>query len=312
MENRTIRQDAQEVQKLLTQREYKMAIVQAKHTVEAMVSSLLVKAVLVEEDDLATNIDALYEGGWITKASRTNYTNIRILATKAVKEEGITDADAERVYQILMEEIRNFEEAYSKGRRPAPASGSGARRTPAKGNGARNSTRTGTRSSGTQQRKPATRPASSSARTATARRRRQQETTAYYAVRILVPVLVVILLIVVIKVFGPDGNQKDTNTTTTVETSQDTQVQENVVPDDTTEQAAEESGGVYVITGDKVRVRSEPSTDSGNILGQLAKGTQVEYVKRYSNDWTVINYNGQEAYVSSQFVQKQEAQTTAE
>ena len=307
MENRTIRQDAQEVQKLLTQKEYKMAIVQAKHTVEAMVSSLLVKAVLVEEDDLATNIDALYEAGWITKASRTNYTNIRILATKAVKEEGITDSDAERVYQILMEEIQNFEEVSSKGRRPASASGAGARRTPVK-SGARSSTRTGTRSSGTQQR----RPASSSARTATTRRRRQQETTAYYAVRILVPVLVVILLIVVIKVFGPDGSKKDANTTTTVETSQDTQIQENVVPDDTTEQASEESGGVYVITGDKVRVRSEPSTDSGNILGQLAKGTQVEYVKRYSNDWTVINYNGQEAYVSSQFVQKQEAQTTAE
>ncbi|MBS1483591.1 MAG: hypothetical protein HP059_10320, partial [Clostridium sp.] len=35
-------------------------------------------------------------------------------------------------------------------------------------------------------------------------------------------------------------------------------------------------------------------------------GTEVDYVKRYSNDWDVINYDGQEAYVSSRFLEKVE------
>ena len=38
---------------------------------------------------------------------------------------------------------------------------------------------------------------------------------------------------------------------------------------------------------------------------QLSHG-MVDYVKRYSNDWDVINYDGQEAYVSSRFLEKVE------
>ena len=60
-----------------------------------------------------------------------------------------------------------------------------------------------------------------------------------------------------------------------------------------------------------INVRTEPSTSS-RILVQLSQGTEVDYVKRYNNDWTVINYDGQEAYVSSQYIAKQEAETTAE
>ena len=48
---------------------------------------------------------------------------------------------------------------------------------------------------------------------------------------------------------------------------------------------------VYVVTGNKVNVRTEPSTN-GRILVQLEGGTEVAYVKRYNNDWTVINYDG--------------------
>ena len=59
---------------------------------------------------------------------------------------------------------------------------------------------------------------------------------------------------------------------------------------------------MYVITGSAVNVRKEPSKDA-RILTQLSKGTQVDYVKRYSNDWSVINHDGQEAYVSSQYLE---------
>ena len=62
---------------------------------------------------------------------------------------------------------------------------------------------------------------------------------------------------------------------------------------------------VYRIKGNSVNVRKEPSTDS-RILVQLSNGYEVDYVKRYSNDWDVINYEGQEAYVSSRFLEKVE------
>ena len=67
----------------------------------------------------------------------------------------------------------------------------------------------------------------------------------------------------------------------------------------------------YVVTGNKVNVRTEPSAN-GRILVQLEGGTEVVYVKRYNNDWTVINYDGQEAYISSQYIAKQEAETDAQ
>ena len=59
------------------------------------------------------------------------------------------------------------------------------------------------------------------------------------------------------------------------------------------------------MTGDGVNVRSEPST-SGRVLVQLSRGAVVEYVRRYNNDWTVINYDGQEAYISSQYISRQD------
>ena len=34
-----------------------------------------------------------------------------------------------------------------------------------------------------------------------------------------------------------------------------------------------------------------------------------DYVKRYNNDWTVINYDGQEAYVSSQYIEKKASES---
>ena len=64
----------------------------------------------------------------------------------------------------------------------------------------------------------------------------------------------------------------------------------------------------YVVTGNSVNVRTEPSTSS-RILVQLSQGTEVDYVKRYNNDWTVINYDGQEAYVSSQYIEKKASES---
>ena len=115
--------------------------------------------------------------------------------------------------------------------------------------------------------------------------------------------LAVILLILVIRLILPGGEEAEQTTATITQTETQTEPVTQETPPETTEAAAEE--GTYQVTGDGVNVRSEPST-SGRVLVQLSRGAVVEYVRRYNNDWTVINYDGQEAYISSQYIASQD------
>ena len=71
----------------------------------------------------------------------------------------------------------------------------------------------------------------------------------------------------------------------------------DAVPDTT---AADNAAPVYKTT-DTLNVRSQPNTD-GERIGQLAAGTTVEYIRAHDSEWAVILYNGQEAYVASQYL----------
>lgn len=119
----------------------------------------------------------------------------------------------------------------------------------------------------------------------------------------------VILLIVVIQMLRPGKDEvKDTAAPTessqTVESMPETELETEPETEPETQPEAER----YVVTGNSVNVRTEPSTSS-RILVQLSQGTEVDYVKRYNNDWTVINYDGQEAYVSSQYIEKKASES---
>lgn len=118
--------------------------------------------------------------------------------------------------------------------------------------------------------------------------------------------LAVVLLIVVIQTLGSKGGKdKDKTTTAPTVTTAATEPAPTPPPEPETEPETEPPAVVYRIKGNSVNVRKEPSTDS-RILVQLTNGYEVDYVKRYSNDWDVINYEGQEAYVSSRFLEKVE------
>ena len=104
---------------------------------------------------------------------------------------------------------------------------------------------------------------------------------------------------------GRGGKDKDKTTTAPTVTTAATEPAPTPPPEPETEPETEPPAVVYRIKGNSVNVRKEPSTDS-RILVQLSNGYEVDYVKRYSNDWDVINYEGQEAYVSSRFLEKVE------
>ena len=281
MENTTIwkqiQQGLRETERLIGRKEYNMAMIKARQTLEFMVRCMAEKACVVE-GDLSDTIDQLYEGRWISRTTKDHYHNIRILGNKAVHEGDDTAYDANQAYQLLAQEVGAFADEYGSrggGRQPQ-------RRQPVRTSSARRA---------------------SASRPSGGKKKRKKGPAAYYVLRILVPVLAVVLLILVIRTMlsgGEDNPQTTTAAMTEAQTSEEPSTQ---AQPDVTETAAE--AGTYVVTGDGVNVRSEPSTQ-GSVLVQLSQGAVVEYVRRYNNDWTVSNYDGQEAYISSQYISRQD------
>lgn len=306
-----IQQGVKEAERLIVNKNYNLVMVKARQTLECMVRCMAEKACLVE-GDLSDTIDQLYEGGWINKTTKDNYHTIRILGNKAVHENDNTAYNANQAYQLLTQEVHVFSHdggASGGGRSQRPSSRGGQERT-----GQRGSQRTasaGNRAGSSRpvqgQRTQTGRSGYSSGQHSSnvRRRKRRRVSPLFYLWRLLIPLLVVILLIIVIQMLRP-GKDEIKDTPAPTESSQTVESMPETEPE--TEPETQPEAERYVVTGNSVNVRTEPSTSS-RILVQLSQGTEVDYVKRYNNDWTVINYDGQEAYVSSQYIEKKTSES---
>lgn len=299
-----IQQGVKEAERLIARKEYNLVMVRARQVLEYMVRCMAERACVVE-GDLSDTIDQLYEGQWINKATKDNYHTIRILGNKAVHEGDDTAYDANQAFQLLTQEVYVFANEFAGGsgrtaRTSSAVRNTSGRQAPRQGSGGRSS------SGRNSQRVPARNTRSGPSRQRGPRKKRRRVSPAAYILRLLIPVLLVILLIVVIRVFMP-GKDKDADKITTAPTVTTAPVEPapTMPPEPETEPETEPPAETYRIKGSSVNVRSEPST-SGRILVQLGNGTEVVYVKRYDNDWAVINYDGQEAYVSSKYIEKVE------
>lgn len=65
-------------------------------------------------------------------------------------------------------------------------------------------------------------------------------------------------------------------------------------------EAAEAANAKTKVTTDKINVR-DAASESGNLLGQLASGTQVTWYAD-ENGWAKIDYNGTKAYVKADYL----------
>lgn len=318
-----------EAERLITRKEYNLVMVKSRQVLEYMVRCMAEKACLVE-GDLSDTIDELYDGCWISRESKDNYHTIRIIGNKAVHEGSNAAQDASQAYKLLTQEVYVFAEEFSGGQaargqhrtaRSAssghPAGRQGASRPPVRQSGHPGSSAARSGSGAGARRRPAY--SGNQRQGGPRRKKRRQAMPAFYMWRLLIPLLVIVLLIVVIRTLAPSGEKgKDKNqVTTSVSASPEvttapTQPAPTPAPQPETEAQTEAPAVKYKVKGTSVNVRKDPSKTS-RILAQLTKGTEVDYVKRYNNDWDVINYNGQEAYVSSQFLEKEEqpAQTQA-
>ena len=306
-----IQQGVKEAERLIVNKNYNLVMVKARQTLECMVRCMAEKACVVE-GDLSDTIDQLYEGGWINKTTKDNYHTIRILGNKAVHENDNTAYNANQAYQLLTQEVHVFSHdggASGVGRNQRPSSRTGQERA-----GQRGSQRTASAGNRAGSSRPVQGQRTQSGRlgyssgqhSSNARRRKRRRVSPmFYLWRLLIPLLVVILLIVVIQMLRP-GKDEIKDTAAPTESSQTVESTQETEPE--TEPETQPEAERYAVTGNSVNVRTEPSTGS-RILVQLSRGTEVDYVKRYNNDWTVINYNGQEAYVSSQYIEKKTSES---
>lgn len=77
------------------------------------------------------------------------------------------------------------------------------------------------------------------------------------------------------------------------------------------QEESEESTQEQWVANDSCNVRTEPDTSSdANIIGGVVPGDVVTKIGE-EGDWTKVDFNGQEAYIKSEFLSLQEAEDTA-
>ena len=259
-----------ETERLIGQKNYNLAMVKARQTLEYMVKCLCERYGILETG-LLEMIDALYSAGKISKTTCEHYHKIRTIGNKAIHEGDNSAYNANQAHHLLSQEVYTFANDYNDTKKSTRASRSAAP-TPASSRLRRNSRHS---SASSENEKPAgTRSGSSGGR----RPRAYAGGPSFEFRSIIKPVLliiIIILLLLIIKMIRPATDAK---------------------PDS----AAEST--VYRTT-DTVNVRPEPSTDTDRI-GVLAPDTDVEYLRDYDEKWAVISYNGQEAYVSRDFIRQ--------
>ena len=107
-----------------------------------------------------------------------------------------------------------------------------------------------------------------------------------------------LVLIIVKLIPGKDSKKDPTVPATSAEVTTEAPTSAEIP---TTSQEPETEAPKIYTTKSKLNVRSEPST-TGAKLGSLASGTIVDYVKTYDDKWTVIMFEGTEAYVATEFL----------
>ena len=284
-----IQQGVNETERLIGQKNYNKAMIQARQTLEVMVKSLGDKACIVE-GDLASIIDQLYDGRWINKNTKEHYHKIRMIGNKAVHEGNSSAADANLAYHLLSQEVYAFSDYRSERRRasrpsqPSSSSRGGSGRTASGQNRAAASRSSAPRSSGGKRRK-----------------KKKQAIT----LRDLLPVAAILagilLLVILIRVFRPGSPDAETTASAPEITTEAPTTEPPTVPETAPTEPETTAAPIQYVTTDTLNVRAEPSTDA-RILVQLAPGTPVTYVGVHDDFWSIINYDGTDAYVATQYL----------
>lgn len=117
-----IRQNVQETERLMGQKQYNQSMIKAKQTVEYMVKLQCEQAGIME-GSMDSMIHELYNNGWISKSTAEHYLQIYDIGTKAAKNGDNGAYNANQAYHVLSQEIYSFADngkAARGRRRPGP------------------------------------------------------------------------------------------------------------------------------------------------------------------------------------------------
>lgn len=266
-----IQKGVSEIEKLIGQKRYNMAMVQSRQTLEFMVKCLCEKYD-IEENALIDRIDALYEGGVITKTTCEHYHKIRTIGNKAIHEDDNSAYNANQAHHLLSQEVYAFSSELNSSKKRVKREDTNA--------GTRNaSNRSKTSGSG---RRPA---------------HRQKGGSSFDIGSLIKPlalVIIIIILLWVIKFLHTPGDKP-------VETTAPTAIEQVETSAEVVEETEPEVLGIYRVT-DTLNVRPEPNTDKDRI-GQLMENTEVKVLRDYDDKWCVIEYQGQEAYIVKEYLE---------
>ncbi len=334
-----IRVQLNEVQNLILNGRYQNAVILNREILKTVVRLQVDRACLVA-DNLSADIQQLFSARAIDAASRDHYNEIRNYAEQA--ESGVNPGaqGANQAFSLMKDELEKYmnsanrqaaapvsraANAEREERPRVPLSGKAGRngagteraremsrlsgtgrssdRVAGKASGSSNRTRSGGAASGrsTANRSGRSGKSSGSARR-NARNEQPVEIDIYSVLKIAIPVACVLLVIILIRVLTMGGGTIETTAVPTTPAAVETTAAPETTVEETTVEETTEAVPEKMVTTSGVRVRTKPSTEDSEVLDVLDPDTEVTYKGAYDNEWAIIDYNGQEAYVSSQYL----------
>ena len=260
-----IRSGVSEVEKLIGQKQYNMAMIKARQTLETMVGCLADNSG-IKKGELAATIENLYRSRVITQTTYEHYNRIRIIGTKAERDGDTNASGANTAYHLLSQELYTFANDVRSGRRSGTRTASGRR-------------------PGGKKRKARLSP---------------------IGILFIAACVVILALIVfgAVRLFSKKGKEKEKKEPSTAATMQITvaEIPETTafVPVMPTQPAETEPEKEWYTTAD-LNVRKGPGKNEERIA-VFPAGSVIDYVGDYDDEWAIVNYEGNEAYVAKQYI----------
>ena len=283
-----IQRNVQETERLIGQKKYNLAMIKARQTMEYMVKLHCDKAGIVESTP-DTMIRELYGGKWISKSTAEHYLQILSIGEQAAKDGDNGAFNANQAYHLLSQEVYAFSNSDKPERTRRSA------REASVSRGSDSSRAVSSRAAGSR---------TSSSRAVPQSRSRRRQRSGFYGLdllKLLIPIVLIIVLIFLICILAPKDTPTEETSTAPVTTEAPTTMA-STEPETTEEETA---APVVYRTTDVLNVRSGPSTNDERI-GKLDAGASIEVIGDYDETWAIIIYNGQEAYVSKDYLTLEE------
>lgn len=283
-----IQRNVQETERLIGQKKYNLAMIKARQTMEYMVKLHCDKAGIVESTP-DTMIRELYGGKWISKSTAEHYLQILSIGEQAAKDGDNGAFNANQAYHLLSQEVYAFSNSDKPERTRRSA------REASVSRGSDSSRAASSRAAGSR---------TSSSRAVPQSRSRRRQRSGFYGLdllKLLIPIVLIIVLIFLIRILAPKDTPTEETSTAPVTTEAPTTMA-STEPETTEEETA---APVVYRTTDVLNVRSGPSTNDERI-GKLDAGASIEVIGDYDETWAIIIYNGQEAYVSKDYLTLEE------